>query len=258
VIIGDANLSQVATFVKLGSTALLLAALEDEGPDAFPSAPRHPVRAVRAYSLDTSLRAVEICEDNRWQSAWDLQDQLWELASTYAKKSDGQAVGDEDEVAQVLREWREMLDGVRDDPAAVADRVDWVAKQRIVNGIQERYDLNAHDAKLRAIDLQYHDLRPEKSLAQRVGLKTLLRLDEVREAVHNPPRTTRAYFRGRCVARYPDQIAAANWDSVVFDLGEGPLQRVPMMDPLRGTAALTEDLLEVSSTASELLQALDR
>jgi proteasome accessory factor A len=183
---------------------------------------------------------------------------LWELASTYAKKSDGQAVGDEDEVAQVLREWREMLDGVRDDPAAVADRVDWVAKQRIVNGIQERYDLNAHDAKLRAIDLQYHDLRPEKSLAQRVGLKTLLRLDEVREAVHNPPRTTRAYFRGRCVARYPDQIAAANWDSVVFDLGEGPLQRVPMMDPLRGTAALTEDLLEVSSTASELLQALDR
>jgi proteasome accessory factor A len=258
VIIGDANLSQVATFVKLGSTALLLAALEDEGPDAFPSPPRHPVRAVRAYSLDPSLRAVEICEDNRWRSAWDFQDELWELASAYAKRSGGDAVGDDDEVAMVLREWREMLDGVRDDVDAVADRVDWVAKQRVVNGIRERHDLSAHDAKLRAIDLQYHDLRPEKSLAQRVGLKTLLRIDEVREAVHNPPRTTRAYFRGSCVARYPDQIAAANWDSVVFDLGEGPLQRVPMMDPLRGTAALTEDLLEVSSTANELLQALDR
>jgi proteasome accessory factor A len=85
-------------------------------------------------------------------------------------------------------------------------------------------------------------------------------LDEhaIREAVHNPPGSTRAYFRGQCVARYPDQIAAANWDSVVFDLGEGPLQRVPMLDPLRGTAALTRDLLEVSSTADELLQALDR
>jgi len=238
--------------------ALLLAALEDEGPEGFPSPPRHPVRAVRAYSLDPSLRAVEICEDNRWRSAWDFQDELWEIASTYAKKTGGEAVGDEEEVSLVLREWREMLDGVRDDLDAVADRVDWVAKQRIVNGIQERHGLNAHDAKLRAIDLQYHDLRPEKSLAQRVGLKTLLRVDEVREAVHNPPRTTRAYFRGRCVARYPDQIAAANWDSVVFDLGEGPLQRVPMMDPLRGTAALTEDLLEVSSTANELLRALDR
>jgi len=258
VIIGDANLSQVATFVKLGSTALLLAALEDEGPEGFPSLPRHPVRAVRAYSLDTSLKAVEICEDNLWRSAWDFQDQLWELATAYVNKSGGDAVGDEAEVTMILSQWREMLDGVRDDPEIVADRVDWVAKQRIVNGIRERYDLDAHDAKLRAIDLQYHDLRPEKSLAQRVGLKSLLRVDEVREAVHNAPRTTRAYFRGQCVARYPDQIAAANWDSVVFDLGEGPLQRVPMMDPLRGTAALTEDLLEVSSTANELLQALDR
>jgi len=60
------------------------------------------------------------------------------------------------------------------------------------------------------------------------------------------------------VARYPDQIVAANWDSVVFDLGEGPLQRVPMMDPLRGTAALTQNLLETSRTADELLAALDR
>jgi proteasome accessory factor A len=151
-----------------------------------------------------------------------------------------------------------MLDGVRDNTDAVADRVDWVAKLRVVRGIKERYALEDNDAKLHAIDLQYHDVRPEKSLAQRVGLANLLQVGEVREAVHNPPTSTRAYFRGRCVAQYPDQIAAANWDSVVFDLGEGPLQRVPMMDPLRGTAALTKDLLEVSSTASELLQALDR
>ena len=114
------------------------------------------------------------------------------------------------------------------------------------------------DARLHAIDLQYHDLRTERSLAQRVGLRILHGEDAVREAVHNPPTTTRAYFRGQCVARYPDQIVAANWDSVVFDLGEGPLQRVPMLDPLRGTQLLTEDLLETSATAQELLEALDR
>ena len=72
------------------------------------------------------------------------------------------------------------------------------------------------------------------------------------------PETTRAYFRGQCVARYPDEIVAANWDSVVFDLGEGPLQRVPMLDPLRGTQELTEELLETSATAQALLDALDR
>jgi hypothetical protein len=216
------------------------------------------VRAVRAYALDPTLHAVEICDDDQWRSAWDFQDQLWQLADRYVTQRGGEAVADDGEVTLILRQWRELLDGVRDDTDAVADRVDWVAKLRVVNGIRERYDLGPHDAKLRAIDLQYHDLRPEKSLAQRVGLTKLLDEGAVREAVHNPPRTTRAFFRGQCVARYPDQIAAANWDSVVFDLGEGPLQRVPMLDPLRGTAALTQDLLEVSSTADELLQALDR
>jgi proteasome accessory factor A len=151
-----------------------------------------------------------------------------------------------------------MLDGVRDDVDAVADRVDWVAKLRVVNGYRERYDLAPGDARLRVIDLQYHDLRAERSLSQRVGLVRLFDSEQVREAVHNPPDSTRAYFRGQCVARYPEQIVAANWDCVVFDLGTGPLQRVPMMDPLRGTAALTQHLLERCVTADDLLDALDR
>ncbi len=258
VIIGDANMSQVATFVKVGSTSLLLAVLEELGTDVFPAMPRAPVHAVRAFSLDVTLRESVPCEDERTRSAWDFQDELWTLAASYVERTGASAVGDEAEVALVLTQWREMLDGVRDDHDAVADRVDWVAKWRVVKGYQARYDLTSNDARLRAIDLQYHDLRPSHSLAQRVGLRSLCDESAVREAVHNPPRSTRAYFRGQCVARYPDEIVAANWDSVVFDLGEGPLQRVPMLDPLRGTHALTAELLETSATASELLDALDR
>lgn len=258
VIIGDANMSHVATLVKLGSTALLLAVLEDRGAGIFPSLPRHPVRAVRRFSLDPTLHAGEECEDGTIRTAWDYQDQLWHLADSYARSRDTSSVAPADQVALILTQWREMIDGVRDAPDLVADRVDWVAKLRIVRGYQERYELGAVDAKLRAIDLQYHDLRPERSLAQRVGLQKLFPSDQVHEAVHAPPPTTRAFFRGTCVARFPDQIVAANWDSVVFDLGEGPLQRVPMMDPLRGTAALTQNLLETSRTADELLAALDR
>jgi proteasome accessory factor A len=258
VIIGDANMSPVATLVKLGSTALLLAALEELGPQYFPSAPRHPVHAVRQYALDTTLKHVETCEDDLQRSAWDLQDQLWTLANDYVQRHGGQAVGPDDQVAFVLLQWREMLDGVRDDRSSVADRVDWVAKLRIVEGYRERHALAADDARLQAIDLQYHDLRAERSLAQRVGLRNLHSIEAIREAVHNPPESTRAYFRGRCVEMFPDQIVAANWDSVVFDLGEGPLQRVPMLDPLRGTRELTEELLENSATAIELLEALNR
>jgi Pup amidohydrolase len=258
VIIGDANMSPVATVVKLGSTALLLAALEDLGPALFPAPPSAPVHAVRAFALDLTLAQPVSCDDGVSRSAWDFQDELWRLASLYVERTGGPAVGSEDEVAFVLTQWREMLDGVRDDRDAVADRVDWVAKWRVVNGYRDRYGLEPTSARLKAIDLQYHDVRTSHSLARRVGLRPIDTDGAIREAVHNPPASTRAYFRGRCVERYPDEIVAANWDSVVFDLGDGPLQRVPMLDPLRGTRALTEELLETSASAVDLLAALDR
>ncbi len=256
VIIGDANLSQYASAVKLGATALLLAALEDQGLRGFPPAPRDPVRAVRAFAADPTLRTTVECVDERSRTAWDFQDQLWTLAERYVDERGGAAVAEHDEVRFILDQWREMLDGVRDDPASVADRVDWVAKQRIVDGYRERYDLAADDARLRAIDLQYHDLRPERSLAARVGLRRLFDEPAIDAAVNEPPPSTRAYFRGQCVTRFAGEIAAANWDSVVFDLGDGPLQRVPMPDPLRGTAAMTAHLFETNSSAIDLLAAL--
>jgi Pup amidohydrolase len=237
---------------------LLLAALEEDGPEPFPAMPRSPVHAVRAFALDLTLKESVPCDDDQSRSAWDYQDELWGLAARYVERTGAEPVGDADEVRLILDQWREMLDGVRDNPDTVADRVDWVAKLRVVNGFKERHGLGERDAKLRAIDLQYHDLRASHSLSQRVGLRKLADDATVREAVHNPPPSTRAYFRGQCVARYPDEIVAANWDSVVFDVGEGPLQRVPMLDPLRGTRALTAELLETSATASELLAALDR
>ncbi len=87
VIIGDANLSQVATFVKVGSTALLLAVLEDRGPEVFPAMPRHPVAAVRAYALDPSLTTAAECDDGTSRTAWDFQDLLWTLAIAVRRRS---------------------------------------------------------------------------------------------------------------------------------------------------------------------------
>ena len=257
VIIGDANMSQVATFVKLGSTALLLSILEADGSKVFPSIPVHPVQAVRSFSIDTTLTHTVLCEDGKKRTAWDFQDELWNMANNFVKRTGGEEVAGPEEIALILKHWREMLDGVRDNRESVADRVDWVAKLRVIEGIKNRYGLYGTDPKLRAIDLQYHDVRKEKSLARRVGLQELFSPEQVNDAVHNPPKTTRAYFRGQCVSRYPEQIVAANWDSVVFDLGEGPLQRVPMMDPLRGTAELTQNLLETSPTANALLKAIN-
>jgi proteasome accessory factor A len=79
---------------------------------------------------------------------------------------------------------------------------------------------------------------------------------EVAEAMTEPPRTTRAYFRGRCLQKYPNDVVAANWDSLVFDIGRDPLRRVPMMEPLRGTAEHVGTLIDESETARELLDRL--
>jgi proteasome accessory factor A len=109
---------------------------------------------------------------------------------------------------------------------------------------------------LKAIDLQYHDLRTERCLALRAGLQTLVSPAEATEAMTQPPTTTRAYFRGRCLAKFPEDVVAANWDSLVFDIGHDPLRRVPMMEPLRGTAEHVATLIDTSDTARELLDRL--
>jgi proteasome accessory factor A len=109
---------------------------------------------------------------------------------------------------------------------------------------------------LAALDLQYHDLRPERSLFERLDMERLTTDREITKALSTPPRSTRAFFRGKCLSRWPDAVVAANWDSLVFDVGTDPLRRVPMMDPLKGTAAHTEALLDACATPEELLEGL--
>lgn len=99
-------------------------------------------------------------------------------------------------------------------------------------------------------------MRNEKCLAARAGLETMTSHDEVMLATYTPPNSTRAYFRGMCLQKWPNDVVAANWDSVVFDIGRDPLRRVPMMEPLRGTRELTEKLFAQCSTPAELVSAL--
>ena len=99
-------------------------------------------------------------------------------------------------------------------------------------------------------------MRRHKGLAGRCGLITLASDEQVSQAMTSPPDSTRAFFRGRCIERFPDEVIAANWDSMVFDLGADPLRRVPMDDPLRGTAELVANVIANSATARELVAAL--
>ena len=254
VIVGDANMSEVATYLKVGTTAIVLAMIEDDalGDDWLLG---NPVSAIRQVSHDPSLTRTIPLRDGRRVTALEIQWGLLERAHKYEQLHGlacvGEAVGPD-----VLKRWEQVLTGLEHDPPSVAHMIDWVAKQRLVDGYAERHQIEPGSVRLKAIDLQYHDLRPDKGLAPRAGLETIVDQADVDDAVTRPPTTTRAYFRGRCLDKYPDEIVAANWDSIVFDVGREPLRRVPMMEPLRGTADHVARLIDESDSAVELLERL--
>ena len=255
VITGDANLSETATFLKVGTTGVVLAMLED---DALPPPRRFrdPVGAMRAVSHDLTLRRSHDLADGTAMRAVEVQRELLEAAEVWAERHGLDAVGGEAVGREVLRLWALVLDGLERDPQRLADRVDWIAKHRILEGYRQRHGLDWGDPRLAALALQYHDLRPERSLAARAGLVRLTTDAEVAAAVTEPPTDTRAYFRGRCLARFGDQVVTANWDSLVFDTGDDVLRRVPMLEPARGTRAHVGSVLDQSATPAELLDRL--
>ena len=255
VITGDANCSETATFLKVGTTAFVLSLVEDDAlPRTFSF--RSAVAAMRQVSHDLTLSTPLELADGSTVTALEVQWELLDRSKKWADEHGLDAVGGE-VGAQVLVEWEAVLTGLERDPMDLADRIDWVAKRRLLEGYRDRHGIGWDDPRLAALALQYHDMRPERSLADRVGLRRLTGDDEVRHAMTNPPVDTRAYFRGTCLQRWAKQVVAANWDSIVFDIGESSLRRVPMMEPLRGTRATVGTVLDESADPAELLARLN-
>ena len=254
VIIGDANLSDVQNFLKLGTTALMLAALEDGAiPDSLDLL--DPVGATWQVSHDVSLRQPIELDGGGTATALDLQERYLEWLSKYVEKEMDDPVW-----SQLIKEWERTLNLLGTEPTKLSDTLDWVAKKRLFDGYVDRDGLDWSAPKLMALDLQYHDVDPAKGLYNRLvergAMRTLFTSEEIDNAVVTPPERTRAYFRGRCVSKFSSSLVAANWDSLVFDVGESHLKRVPMMEPLRGDADKVGALLDEAEDAADLLRRL--
>ncbi|NUT92670.1 MAG: proteasome accessory factor PafA2 [Saccharothrix sp.] len=254
VIIGDANLAEYSTYLKVGTTSLVLDMIE-AGRRFDDLRLQDPVRAVHQISHDPTLKTRVELAGGRKFTGLDLQYAYFERASEFVDK---EGSGDR----EVLRVWGEVLDALARDPQECADRLDWPAKLRLLEGYRARDGLAWGSPRLHLVDLQYSDVRLDKGLYNRLvargSMKRLVSEEEVRAAVLAPPEDTRAYFRGRCLERYPTSVAAASWDSVIFDLGRESLVRIPTLEPLRGTKAHVGALLEASDTAEQLVAALTR
>ena len=255
VIVGDANMSELQTYLKLGTTAIVLAMIDD---DMAPSncAFELPVRTLREVSYDIDLAATHRLANGTSVTALEIQWVYYEAAERWADRHGFDVVGGEEVGTDLMERWALILTALEEQPDSLADSIDWIAKRRLYEGFRSRHGLEWSDPRMAALDLQYHDLRPAKGLARRIGLTRISDDSQVETAITQPPMTTRAFFRGRCLEKYPDQIVAANWDSMVFDVGSDPLRRVPMLEPLRGTAAHVASLLDECDDAAELLRRL--
>ena len=295
VIIGDANLLEVATYLKLGTTSAVLWLIEQgrrEGTDGEVAAAladvdrlalRDAVEAVHTVSRDLTLTARLPLADGRRLTALEIQGAYLDavrrgMAAAGATAGDdvpgaGATAGDDvpgagatpdvadAETADVLDRWASLLDRLATAPASCAREVEWLAKLRLLEGLRRRDQLPWDHSRLAAVDLQWSDIRPERGLYHRLlaagAVERLVDEDSVERAAVHPPTDTRAYFRGEALARYADQVSAASWDSVIFDVAGSPtLQRVPMRDPLRGTRMHVGRLLDECSDAEALLAAL--
>ncbi len=215
-----------------------------------------PVYAMHQVSHDLSLRQPLRLENGSTMTALEVQFDLLAQATDWAERHGLESVGGNEVGSMILSRWEQVLTGLQTDPESVAGQVDWVAKKRLIDGFRDRHDCEWDDPRLRALDLQYHDLRPGKSLAARAGLETIVDEADAQRATREPPTDTRAYFRGRCLSKFAGNVVSANWDSIVFDVGDDPLRRVPMLEPTRGTLDHVGALIDECDSAAELLDKL--
>ena len=260
-ILGDANLSEFANFLKVGTTQLVLSLLED---DLLPRLElREPLAALRQVSQEWT--APLALSDGRRLTALELQEQfLEEVAAhpaSYAWHPEAEAV---------LQAWSQTLEGLRqgqitpawdleDDPLELRRRLDWLAKLWLVQRYRRQKNLSWDNPTLQVLDLQYHRLDPENGLffqLQRQGLmERLLSDQEIDALVTDPPATTRAFFRGRCLERFPDEVAMVNWEVIAFRR-QDLCRMIPLPNPLQGTRGQMQELFDRAQDAFELIKLL--
>ena len=259
VIAGDANLCEVATFLKVGTTAIVLAMVEDGfiGKDLSIVG---PVAAMRTVSHDPALAATVELHEGGTITAVDLQWEFLRLAQKYADEVGLDVCGGDTVGPMVLDRWEHTLGALERDPMLLDGQLDWVTKLGLFRAYIERDGLEWSDPKVRLLDLQYHDVRRDRSLYEKLvragKVERLVTEDEVMRAITVAPASTRAYFRGECLTRWPDAVVAANWDSMILDVGSDPLRRIPMMEPMRGTKSHVEPLFDQVGTPAELVARL--
>ena len=249
VIVGDSNMSESSIYLKVGITSIVLRLIE-KGVIGSQFALQDPVAVIKSVSRDLSCKNKITLKDDRKWSAIEIQQAYLELAHQHLSSEERTPV-----VEDVLDKWDYVLSGLKSDPMSLGKHLDWVIKKKLIDAYIARHEFKWTDARVRMMDLQYHDLRPDKGLYARLlkngHVERLLSHEEVVHAIQHPPLDTRAFFRGTCLRKFPNSIHSVSWNSIVFN-GPTGFDKIMMERPHFGTQAIIGELLN-SCTVDELV-----
>jgi proteasome accessory factor A len=199
IIVGDSNMSEFSTYLKVGTTALVLQMIEDDFlPPTFSL--RNPVRAIKDISRDLTCREAVPLNSGKKYSALELQKEYLDLAHRYYSTRTMSP-----EAADILEKWEYVLTKLEEDPMQLHREIDWVIKLHLLQAYGERTNLSpdASGDRMLMLDLQYHDIRREKGLyflLERKGkVRRLVTDEQIEKAMVDPPQNTRAKMRGELI-----------------------------------------------------------
>lgn len=199
VIVGDSNMSEYATFLKVGSMACVLRMFENPEIDFRDLTLESPVRAIREISHDITCRKKVKLKSGKEMSALDIQRIYLDKAISYSER-----FGFNEEETLALKMWERCVSTIENDPLKLDAEVDWVAKYRLILNYSEKHHLSLGDPRCHLIDLQYHDIDPDRGIyyhLRRKGvMKSLCTEEQIVAATQSAPTTTRAHLRSQFIA----------------------------------------------------------
>jgi len=241
IIVGDSNMSEVATYLKIGTTALMLDMIEDGFFDRDYSL-QSPVQAIRDISHDPSLREVITLKDGRTLTALQMQLAYLESATRYVD-----SLSPDPATKDVLARWTDVLMKLESDPMQLARALDWVIKKAWIDKFMDRHQLSWRDPEVSLFDLQYHDIRPEKGVYYRLALNDQVdRITDdetIEQAKHGPPQTTRARLRGEFIRQANLKGKDYRVDWVYLKLNDPERETIMCKDPFQSHDERVERLI---------------
>lgn len=242
VIVGDSNMSEYTTFLKVGAASLIMRMFEEPSVVFRDMTLENPIRAIREISHDLTCKRPVRLANGREASALQIQSDYLERALRFAERRD---LSPEEKQALIM--WEHCLTTIDEDPLLLDREVDWVIKHRLIEAYRERHGRELGDPEVALVDLQYHDIVRERSLFHRLQdrgmVERVITDDAIATAVDQPPQTTRARLRGEFIRK----AKAANRDYTVdwvhLKLNDQAQRTVLCKDPFRHADERVERLI---------------